>query len=721
MGRGYFLLTFGKVVSDGWQHSVSIVTLETFNFLASQSGTNIAKYIDLSPELSSRLIKGLSTKIVKYASSTHPEIINFVAGCFKCIGEWIICSETHNLIATDSLSNTVAHVARIGFESSTVILQQAALALWGVLLHQTDSHLGSGVSSLTSEIDFLEEIAVKMGKDVSQMQPEDLWNEYGATVRIFSLNDNIVSIIDVPELPGQIGPPRVNMIIRTAYGKFVWRATMNLFGDEQKEDAIICTNPLPIEIVPPVTYGQTPVPDVVTFTDQPEIMHRTEWLMDQTAQYLQSINFGLEVSVDFLIPWRPSSEMWESFAKSHYTRLFLSHMGLLHPNTYEAVSFLASKPTLLETLRSLDVTPEREVTSVSVLFWGKGQRDITEIFTNHIGSHRFHEFVDSLGWMINIEAHTGYKGDVPLYEIPTPWGLPYWCDNTHEILWEVSILFENIPKAGVDMDPSLVITKKQDILMKNPFCIVWVEHEYDWIYSMLDDGYRSHYFIVIIPIHSGLYRIKIITEDNPNIFFANNAIVSGHMLALYVRRIIKVFHSIIHSKQSPEFCNMFWSAPFFLYRKQAIDNILHEHESALSYDQFLETLFSSAPVLSTERREKKGPIARVGTVTSRKLEPVVSPPTNPLTGIPKSPSNQGDLGQHSPTGDKSKNLKKKDSDKPPKPYKSSKTDKQPKIATKTSSPNLATSGRTDSTPRNDTPNSPAPVREPTKRKILGFK
>jgi hypothetical protein len=205
-------------------------------------------------------------------------------------------------------------------------------------------------------------------------------------------------------------------------------------------------------------------------------MHRTEWLLDQTAQYLQSIHYGLEMPIDFMIPWRLSSEMWDpaSCGKSHYSRLFLSHMGLLHPSTFEEVNFLSFGENLVNELKELDRIPEylfhpsthhlcncqyinifrREVSNVSVLFWAKGQKTRQEIFSNLSGTHRFHEFLDSLGWLVNLDTHTTYKGDAPNYEIAAPWGLPYWCDSTHEILFEPSILFENKPKVESTMDPA---------------------------------------------------------------------------------------------------------------------------------------------------------------------------------------------------------------------------------------------------------------------------
>jgi hypothetical protein len=103
------------------------------------------------------------------------------------------------------------------------------------------------------------------------------------------------------------------------------------------------------------------------------------------------------------------------------------------------------------------LTCRREVSNVSVLFWGKGQKTRHEIFSNLIGTHRFHEFLDSLGWIVNLDTHTTYKGDAPNYEIAAPWGLPYWCDSTHEILFEPSILFENTPKVGSTMDPASML------------------------------------------------------------------------------------------------------------------------------------------------------------------------------------------------------------------------------------------------------------------------
>lgn len=72
------------------------------------------------------------------------------------------------------------------------------------------------------------------------------------------------------------------------------------------------------------------------------------------------IHFRLEVPIDFIIPWRPSSEIWDPAfeGKSHYTRLFLAHMGLLHPNTFEEVNFLHFNENLVNALKELDRIPE---------------------------------------------------------------------------------------------------------------------------------------------------------------------------------------------------------------------------------------------------------------------------------------------------------------------------------------------------------------------------
>jgi hypothetical protein len=97
--------------------------LETFTFIASQSGANISKYIDTS-ELSVKLIKGLSSKINKLASASDDETIYFIAGCFKCIGEWVTCNEAHSLFTTDySVGQAVMVAIKTGLESQHFQLQ----------------------------------------------------------------------------------------------------------------------------------------------------------------------------------------------------------------------------------------------------------------------------------------------------------------------------------------------------------------------------------------------------------------------------------------------------------------------------------------------------------------------------------------------------------------------------------------------------------------------
>jgi hypothetical protein len=123
--------------------------------------------------------------------------------------------------------------------------------------------------------------------------------------------------------------------------------------------------------------------------------------------------------------------------------------------------------------------------------------------------------------MTNLETHPTYKGFVQDFEINAPWGMPYWCDNTYEFLFEVAILLENTPKPGSNLDPSLAIAYKQQVLMNNYFCIVWVEDELDWDREILSKGgsHQFHYYIIISPLHNGLYHVRIKIEENSKFFF----------------------------------------------------------------------------------------------------------------------------------------------------------------------------------------------------------
>jgi hypothetical protein len=128
-----------------------------------------------------------------------------------------------------------------------------------------------------------------------------------------------------------------------------------------------------------------------------------------------------------------------------YFRLFLIEMGFLDAQQKNKLKSLETSDELLKGLKILDQLPEylifkcrRAVFSVSVLYCGSGQQTFNEIFNNDYGSAEFEQFLWSLGWPVNVESHTGYKGRLTssISEIA-----PYFADLYCEVIYHVPIHF----------------------------------------------------------------------------------------------------------------------------------------------------------------------------------------------------------------------------------------------------------------------------------------
>lgn len=128
------------------------------------------------------------------------------------------------------------------------------------LLNVTDSLKGPFVSSYLTEIDFLRRIDEQYRKEGRKQEPKcedeesELLSNYAKYVRCLQINGKIVTLID--QLPTKHEEaPKVNIIIRTEAGKFVWTSTMSLLGNmETREDPAVQTPRVQPHKEPAVSY-----------------------------------------------------------------------------------------------------------------------------------------------------------------------------------------------------------------------------------------------------------------------------------------------------------------------------------------------------------------------------------------------------------------------------------------------------------------------------------
>eukprot|EP00127_Corallochytrium_limacisporum_P001217 Clim_evm4s46 gene=Clim_evmTU4s46 len=141
-------------------------------------------------------------------------------------------------------------------------------------------------------------------------------------------------------------------------------------------------------------------------------------------------------------------------------RILLSHLGLLHEsmigpskekgsNGIPRVSELKCDRSLLRSLRDLDEMPDRECLTSSILYVSSGTQSVQDALQCEVPSREFAEFVQALGWTMNLESHVGYRGHLPRYLRCL---FPYYADFEREMVFHAYPLIASTLKFEDDED-----------------------------------------------------------------------------------------------------------------------------------------------------------------------------------------------------------------------------------------------------------------------------
>eukprot|EP00026_Physarum_polycephalum_P004056 Phypoly_transcript_04073.p1 GENE.Phypoly_transcript_04073~~Phypoly_transcript_04073.p1 ORF type:complete len:401 (+),score=81.70 Phypoly_transcript_04073:88-1290(+) len=93
---------------------------------------------------------------------------------------------------------------------------------------------------------------------------------------------------------------------------------------------------------------------------------------------------------------------------THMCRMFMSHFGFLDVATTESRTALIDFNNKFErSLTQLDITAEREILKIGVIYVKPSQDDQKDILRNDSASPLYREFVDALGWPVDLKTHRG--------------------------------------------------------------------------------------------------------------------------------------------------------------------------------------------------------------------------------------------------------------------------------------------------------------------------
>lgn len=149
----------------------------------------------------------------------------------------------------------------------------------------------------------------------------------------------------------------------------------------------------------------------------------------------------------------------------------------------------------------------REVCKIGVIYVHNGQVDQQEILANDLSSRsrRYAEFVESLGWIVDLASHRGYCGGLDRGYSAGRY-FPFWANHN------ISIAYHDItlmPTKSKEEDRQQIHKKRHvgnDIVH-----IVWVEDSDEYDTSTITSQFNDVH-IIVFPLSNGLFRVEVKTK-----------------------------------------------------------------------------------------------------------------------------------------------------------------------------------------------------------------
>ncbi|KAM8756150.1 ral GTPase-activating protein subunit beta isoform 2-T2 [Acanthopagrus schlegelii] len=476
--------------------------------------------------------------------------------------------------------------------------------------------------------------------------------------RYFVLDSSVImAMLEQPQGPEDASCPSLAMLIRGPSGRHSWTLQLHLQPREgrthtqhflipgcraaaQEDAGIQCSIKNPqfpenIERVPSVKADRS-IPalhETVTEEMQPQLERLQTTFQRQQQVEAQPLLSGRSVVMATCRPPPPVTGFQTA-------RLFLSHLGLLTPETLkdpgtsgvlaQLVSLDSSLHGFSEDLKRLDQLPSRNCDSAFIFYIRAGQRMAAEILSNvesssSVLSH-FLDFLSSLGRPMEVRQHQMGKVITDSLEFPTVIGdsgggvfngekfILMYADALTEITFIVPSSSSH--KANLQKSPGEVEPPTES--PSNPYSgselrpdsaaqptvelnvlIVWVESFEDIERFPLSDllsetsththcSVSNFQLIFIHPLKTGLYRIcfhgNTTSKFGSVVPLVNGSVVSKRSLGFLVREmVINCCHRRRLDSDSAHLPH--------IIRKHMISDIIHRYLSCRSEPSFYSALF----------------------------------------------------------------------------------------------------------------------------------
>eukprot|EP00761_Pharyngomonas_kirbyi_P000255 gb/GECH01000255.1/.p1 GENE.gb/GECH01000255.1/~~gb/GECH01000255.1/.p1 ORF type:complete len:1486 (+),score=342.16 gb/GECH01000255.1/:1-4458(+) len=261
-------------------------------------------------------------------------------------------------------------------------------------------------------------------------------------------------------------------------------------------------------------------------------------------------------------------------------RSFLNQFGFLSSINRPTFTYLDSNQRFYRELKQLDKLYERETIKVGVIYVKNGQESQREILKNDNGSHLYEEFIQSLGWMVELSKHQGFIGGLdPLGTTGTK--APYWSNSSTEVVFHCPTL---MPTKENDEQQ---VHKKRHV-GNDHVHIVWSEHDRDYRSWTIRSQFNFVH-IVIYPLDNYLFRVQIFQKENVPPFgpLRDGMVVDKKVLAPLVRM------TAINANRAVRYQEAMYKRPYPT-RMQLIEEIVDRFKKVeASNEDYLLPLFQA--------------------------------------------------------------------------------------------------------------------------------
>ncbi|OBZ83068.1 Ral GTPase-activating protein subunit alpha-2 [Choanephora cucurbitarum] len=453
---------------------------------------------------------------------------------------------------------------------------------------------------------------------------------------ILTLIDNTKKSTEDKTLLNSI--PSIVLVIRDTTGRYVWSMEAKYkedvlkkiqSNDQQQQQQLVAAStflkppteakkmqkPVTVPTATAVNEKELPTLDKVFVpgSDSWRQWDAVKSLMEQQIDPDHALTNNSKSESRFLHSYQVSPTCSNVDADSSRAfRLFLSQIGFLLPQNRHHITPLHSNETLIAEMEKLDRLNERDCISISAYYATSGNVSWKEIVeTPPALSQQFLQFINCLGWPIDLQDHKGYKGklDKTLCD-----KIPYHSDRTVEFVVNVPYFLKEPKKemGSEDEVPKTISSIHQDVSSDDHVCVIWIEDlsEYKRLAKLIKISSapqsRAMVYIFINPLkHSAdsLYWIRILIPsfdttpqallasqrlyENALIFgpLVDGIVVSRHALGSMVRS------TAISAHQACRVVTDTYTRPYVI-RKEYIEEMAHRHRVKLPLSEFYTDIFT---------------------------------------------------------------------------------------------------------------------------------